>query len=164
MSTREEAVSSHLWEHNHPYYCAEGCYYTRGTEWAEVHAYWDSWADFFEDWGNVDPDLNLLFRWDWNRSDPADYSVEIKEDPEFEMPGDTLSLYFFLQRKAKPFSHTIKVKEADEPAVRRWLTARAEHMRVLWEPLLEETAALSDVKEPGMSNQTTNPNRRDSDA
>ena len=43
-----------------------------------------------------------------------------------------------LQRKAMPFSHIIAVTEADEPAVREWLTKKAAHMRTLWAPLLDE--------------------------
>lgn len=130
-------AEQHLWQVDHPYYCSEGCYYTRGTDWHEVHAEWDSWSSFSEEWGEVDPDYNLLFRWDWEREDPSNYQYEIEQDPEFVIPGDTLKLFFFLQRKAKPFSHSIAVTEADESAVREWLTARAEHMRRIWEPLLD---------------------------
>jgi hypothetical protein len=130
-------MSEHLWDHGHPYYCSEGCYYTRGTEWSQVHADWDSWESFLADWGDVDPDYNLLFRWDWEKADPSDYAVEAEADPEFEMPGDVLKLFFYLQRKAKPFSHHIEVVEADEESVRAWLSERAEHMRKLWSPLLE---------------------------
>lgn len=35
----------------------------------------------------------------------------------------------------------VKVCKADEPAVRQWLTRRAEHMRTLWEPLLDPESA-----------------------
>ncbi|WP_030149529.1 hypothetical protein [Mycetocola saprophilus] len=133
--------TKHLWEHNHSYYCTEGCYFVGGREYHLVHAKHESWADFMDDWGDSDPDYNLLFRWDWVREDPADYAYEIAEDPSFEIPGDTLKLFFFLQRKAKPFSHHIAVKPEDEPAVREWLTAKAEHMRGIWAPLLDGAAA-----------------------
>ncbi|CAN7263467.1 hypothetical protein LJR186_001186 [Microbacterium foliorum] len=131
----------HLWEFDHPYYCSEGCYYVPGGQWADVHSDWTSWAEFLEEWGDVDPDYNLLFRWDWKRADPADYEYERKHETDFEMPGDTLHLFFYLQRKAKPFSHEIQVTEADEASVREWLTGRALHMRKLWEPLLDGEAA-----------------------
>jgi len=138
---------SHLWEHDHPYYCTEGCYYVPGTEWHDVHATWNSWATFFEDWGDVDPDYNLLFRWDWKKANPANYWLK-PGDPDDETEAfeeakktDTLSLFFYMQRKAKPFSHEIKVTEADEPAIRAWLEMKAEHMRALWAPLLEEVRA-----------------------
>lgn len=138
MST--ETATKHLWEIDHPYYCSEGCYYVPGTQWGDVHAEWLSWAAFLEEWGDVDPDYNLLFRWDWKRANPADYEWERERDPEFTMPADTLSLFFYLQRKAKPFSHEIQVTEADEAAVREWLGVKAEHMRRLWAPLLDERA------------------------
>lgn len=137
VATRMEALNKHLWEFDHPYYCNEGCYYVAGPKWSEVHADWASWADFFEDWGSVDPDYNLLFRWDWKVSDPADYAEEIRLDADFALPSDTLQLFFFLQRKAKPFSHFISVTSGDEAAVREWLAVKAQHMRLLWEPLLD---------------------------
>jgi hypothetical protein len=126
-------MSKNLWEIDHPYYCTEGCYYVGRDKYADVHANWASWADFVEAWGDSDPDYNLLFRWDWERPDPADY----EPDP---VPGDQLQLFFFMQRKAKPFSHTVAVTEADQPAVREWLQFKADHMRKLWEPLLDAPA------------------------
>ena len=52
------------------------------------------------------------------------------------MPGDVLNLFFIAQRKARCFSASVEVTEADEPAVRAWLAKKAEHMRQVWEPLL----------------------------
>lgn len=121
-----------LWECNHPYYATEGCYFVAGNRWGDVHAEWDSWADFYEEWGNSDPDLNLLYRWDWNRPDPADY-----EPFGEEVPGDYLQLFYMMQRKARPFSHNIQVTEADEPAVRAFLAERARTVRAIWEPIIE---------------------------
>ena len=134
MSAETKGEVVNLWDVDHPYYCSEGCYYVPGGRWSEVHAEWVSWSAFLEEWGDVDPDYNLLFRWDWKRPDPADYELERERDPAFEMPGDTLHLYFYLQRKAKPFSHVIDVTESDQPAIRAWLSERAEHMRKLWDP------------------------------
>lgn len=131
-------MSKHLWEIDHPYYCSEGSYWVPGTRWHEVHAEYDSWADFIDEWGSNDPDLNLLFRWDWQRSDPDDYKYEREENPDFEMPGDTVDLFYMMQRKARNMSIQVKVTESDEPAVREFLTGRAEHMRKIWEPLLGE--------------------------
>lgn len=131
-------MTTHLWEIDHPYYCSEGSYWVPGTRWHEVHAEYDSWTDFIAEWGSNDPDLNLLFRWDWQRADPDDYKDDLEIDPEFKIPGDTVDLFYMLQRKARNMSIQIKVTEDDEPAVREFLTGRAEHMRKLWEPLLGE--------------------------
>ena len=132
-------TDKHLWEYDHPYYCSEGNYFKAG-----LHSSFDSWADFAEE-GNLlydfDNDLNLLWRWDWNRPDPDDYKYEIKEDSGFEIPGDTLLLFFMLQRKAYNISAEIYVTDADEPAVREWLAKKAAHMRKLWEPLIEVPGA-----------------------
>ncbi len=138
----------HLWEIDHPYYCSEGNYYKSGC-----HTLFESWGEFATPTtvgamgfgGNVlydwDDDLNFLFRWDWDRADPADYAYEREEDPDFEMPGDTLLLFFMAQRKGRNMSAAVAVTEADEPAVRAWLEKKAEYMRMVWEPLLGTTAA-----------------------
>lgn len=125
-------MSKHLWEVDHPYYCADGCYYVGGLDWRDVHAEWESWADFIEEWGDADLDMNLLFRWDWEVPDPDDYVLE-----EETMPGERVFLYMYGQRKAKPMSHAVTVTREDEPVIREYLRVRAEHMRKLWEPLLE---------------------------
>lgn len=140
-------MSKHLWETDHPYYCNEGNYFKAGMH--DRFASWDAFAQPFsfgkglEGVGNMlydfDDDLNFLYRWDWNRVDPDDYTYEREEDPDFEMPGDTLLLYFMGQSKARCFSAEVAVTEADEPAVREWLTKKAEYMRTVWEPLLDPT-------------------------
>ena len=135
-NTTAPKEKAHLWEVGHPYYCQEGSYWVGGDRWHDVHADYESWADFVSEWANMDLDLNLLFRWDWQRADPADYSFELEEDPTFELPGDTVELFYMMQRKARNMSIRVKVTEADEDAVRGYLAVRAEHMRKVWEPLL----------------------------
>jgi hypothetical protein len=126
----------HLWEIDHPYYCTEGNYYARPDQ--GLHTRYDSWAEFIADWGNTDPDMNLVFRWDWNRSDPQDY-----EPYGEEVPADTLQVFWVLQRKAILRSTECTVTEADEPAVRAWLAERAATIRAIWEPILSAPAPAS---------------------
>lgn len=116
----------HLWEIDHPYYCAEGNYFKAGQ-----HAIFESWADFTETlFHSYDRDLNLLFRWDWQ-------SYRRSPDPllQDDSADDELLLFFVLQRKACLCSVGIKVTDADEPAVRKWLTGCAQTITTLWEPL-----------------------------
>lgn len=117
---------SHLWEIDHPYYCAEGNYFKRGQ-----HALWSSWKDFKGETFYVtgDRDQNLLFRWDWRKPGFCDWDGE-----------EYLLLFFVLQRKGFNCSHQITVTEADEPAIRAWLAECAQTMRATWEPLLDEVA------------------------
>lgn len=117
----------HLWEIDHPYYCAEGNYWASD---AETHFKVESWAEFIDAYGHLDQDMNAVFRWDWKRADPSDY------EPDEDVPGDALHVYWIGQRKASMWSTECPVAEADEPAVRAWLTLRAAHMRLLWEPFL----------------------------
>ncbi|MGW2267106.1 hypothetical protein [Streptomyces koyangensis] len=123
----------HLWDHDHPYYCSEGNYYARPAD--GLHTEYASWAAFHADWGDNDPDLNLVFRWDWKRPDPADY------EPFGEaVPPDTLAVYWVLQRKAILRSTECVVTEADEPAVREWLARRAQTVADVWAPFLATAA------------------------
>lgn len=126
-----------LWEINHPYYCTEGNYFVPGTRWGEVHSEYASWAEFLADWGGTDHDMNLVFRWDWQRADPQDYA-----DDE-EVPVDTLAVYWVLQRKAILRSTACIVTEADEPAVRAWLAERAETIAAIWEPIKLSAAGVT---------------------
>jgi hypothetical protein len=117
----------HLWEIDHPYYCEQGNYYARP---GEAHEDYGSWAEFFEEEGALDADLNLLFRWDWHRPDPADVESGDAE------PGDELHLFYVSQRKAVLRSVAVRVTEDDEPAVREWLTGKAAHITRLWAPFM----------------------------
>lgn len=116
----------HLWEIEHPYYCHPGNHYTRLDE---SHFTYASWAEFYEDWGDRDPDVYLVFRWDWARTDPED--VEEDED----VPSDRLQVFWVLQGSAILRSTECVVAEADEPAVRKWLAARAQTMAAIWAPI-----------------------------
>jgi hypothetical protein len=126
--TGRSATVTHLWEANHPYYCNEGNYYAR-----DMHETYDSWDDFIADWGDADADMNLVFRWDWKRADPDDYEPD--DDGVVRVPEDTLNVYWVLQRKAILRSTECVVTEADEPAVREWLSKRAKTITAIWEPV-----------------------------
>lgn len=117
-------TSPHLWEIDHPYYCTEGNFYKNG-----LHDVFDSWAEFHATWGDMDHDLNLVFRWDWQRDNGEDLE-------EGETPGpDMLKVFWVLQRKAILRSTECVVTEADEPAVRAWLADRAKTIAAIWEPI-----------------------------
>lgn len=40
------------------------------------------------------------------------------------------------KRKALLRSVSVEIQREDEAAIREWLAVRAQHMRLLWEPLL----------------------------
>ena len=108
-------MKTHLWEHKHRYYCNEGNYYERGE-----HVEYGTFAVFLEANCNIDLDYNLLFRWDWRK----------------EESGDRLYLFWMSQRKARNFSMSVRVTEADEPAVRAFLQRAADHLFALWAPIV----------------------------
>jgi len=134
---------AHLWEREHPYYCSESEYHTGDhPEIGQVNFGRDdfeSWADFFANWGFSDPDMNLVFRWDWHTKAQRekdcgydDYTEEEKAE-EGEIEGDLLEVFFVLQRKGLFRPCHIKVTAEDEPAVREWLATRSKTILSFWE-------------------------------
>lgn len=123
----------HLWEVDHPYYCNEGNFFSN-----DCYTWHRSWGDFAETMGTSDPELNLLFRWDWSAP---------HEDGDSEKPitwkGDenyrdcVLKTFWVYQRKGIFACHEIEVCRADEPVVREWLSSRMAHLHALWVPLME---------------------------
>ena len=132
----------HLWEHEHPYRCEHGNFYSRG-----LATGYESWAEFSQpvtydrtgpqliQHGTLlhdgDPDMNCLFRWDWRAM-----HLEFPEDYPDGAEEHYLDLFFMMQGKPYNQSVRIKVTPADEPTVRAWLAGRAETMRSMWQPFL----------------------------
>lgn len=131
-----------LWEYEHPYFCEEGNYLHSPARhgYLDVAEQHDSWLSFLGAWGDTDPDLNLLFRWDWHA-----WHLEFPSDYPNGTEKHELHLFFMLQRKAFNKSVSVDVTADDEPAVRAWLTNRAKTITQIWEPLLTS----DDMKELG---------------
>jgi hypothetical protein len=110
-----------LWEAEHPYYGPEG---------SQIYGF-ESWAEFLEEFDELDLDLNLVVRWDWT---DRDYWSDD------ESGGDLLLVYFLLPRKSQLFSCEVAVSSDDEPAIREWLAVRWRYLVELWEPLSAEGA------------------------
>ncbi len=113
-----------LWKADHPYYMNEGCWCASGH-----HNEYESWSDFLENWGGLDEDMNLVFRWDWREGE--DWGV-----PDGEAQ---LCIFYIMQRKAYTVSCFVKVTRDQEPEIREWLTPKAGHITKLWEPLISAT-------------------------
>ena len=104
-----------LWDVEHPYYCADQSYY-KGDDNRAEYGSWQAWKE--EENDQSDPDMNLLFRFDWEEG--------------------TLKLYYMAQRKGYFRVEHIKVSRDDEPEVRAWLKERFAYLLKLWEPLVQE--------------------------
>ena len=113
----------HLWDVEHPYYCAEAGFYGGGKE---TNNEYDSLDDFIDDWKGLDVDLNLVFRWDW-----------VPEEG-YEDEGDWISIHFMLQRKGFHVCNTIKSIKRTEENERKLIEFLQPHWRRLkemWEPI-----------------------------
>lgn len=129
MSTETPEQVTHLWEVDHPYYCSESNFRVRGTDNNANHVQHESWAEFMDGWGGSDPDMNLLFRWDW-------HSWSRHPDPHLRSDSpDELLLFFMLQRKGDFWVCSVAITDEDEPAVRAWLADRAKTIAAIWAPI-----------------------------
>lgn len=113
-----------LWEANHPYRCSETNYFASTHDGGPFR--YESWAEFYEEFKDSDPDYNMVFRWDWKPKDPG-------EDREH----DELYVYFMAQRKGRYWCNIVEVTPEDEPAVREWLAKKWAYLQKLWTPLSE---------------------------
>ena len=100
----------HLWEYEHPYYCESSDSYQSS---------YSSFDEYLISNSDVDDDLNFLFRWDWITS----------------KIGNTLELYYILQRKAIIMKDIVRVEKIDEDSVRMFLESKMKYMKRMWEPI-----------------------------
>jgi hypothetical protein len=121
-----------LWAPKHPYYCSEGCYFSR-----ECHTNWPTWSAFFAEMGDADVDMNLVWRWDFMPE-----GVDDGNEPPADWTTATLRLFVMGQRKAKPHSHFVTVRREDEPAIRVFLQQHWETIQKLWAPFTADSGPL----------------------
>ena len=119
-----------LWEAKHPYYCNLGGYFSG----EKVEGNYKSWSEFIDEEGDADFDMNLLFRWDWEKLDGEPY--EPGDDPNYR--DGVLRLFWIAQRKGYYRYTNVEVCQADEPAVRAWLQERLDYLVCMWLPLQPE--------------------------
>jgi hypothetical protein len=119
----------HLWEPEHPYYCADQNFTKNGCL-EEFDSFERFQADGYT--FDLDFDLNLLFRWDWQLETEPDSDVLTAAG---EAGKGTLKLCRMQQRRGHFFITHIAVGPEDEPAVLEYLQAAYAHLQRLWAPL-----------------------------
>lgn len=136
-------AAQRLWEVDHPYYCNQGNYYSNDCG----EAKYATWADFYSEMGESDPDMNLLFRWDWQECEECDDTGDgqkcdlgkacpaLRCAADHNYRGGKLLLFWMGQRKGLFFYSVVQVCRADESLVRAWLQSRLMHLMKLWAPL-----------------------------
>lgn len=98
----------------------------------------DTWADFTKVF--TDPQANLVFRWDW-------------------CYGTKLRIFMVQQRKGKVLCAQIAVSEADEPAVRKWLSERLAHLVSGWHPVTDGSATKPEIVNSAASARDARPQK-----
>lgn len=120
------SAATHLWDAKHSYYCTEGQFFSTQAHYPTIFEF-GSWAEFFQEMGQADDDLNLLFRWDWQEG--ADFTGDVN------YRNGRLKLFYMVQRKGYHTCSIVEVCRADEPAVRAYLEQKVAFLKSLWEPL-----------------------------
>jgi len=114
---------------NHSYYCSDNNYLSN-----TVGSKYETGEEFLKDWGDMDIDYNLLFRWDVKVREEV-----YKEDDDFEMGTYWMELFFMLQRKGHFVPVYIEnVYNDDVKSILEFLTPRMNYMKNLWEPLFDK--------------------------
>jgi len=111
-----------LKEAEHPYYCNDGNYYSN-----DAFIKFESWEEFLFGYGDVDIDLNLIFRWDYH----------IQDDGK-----QILQIYMIQQRKGifRPI-WVMNVKDEDEQEIRKFLQKHWEKMKENWIPISQNVSS-----------------------
>lgn len=122
-----------LWEVKHPYYCSENNWFSN-----EYYELVDSWEKF--GMRNSEPELNLLFRWDW-RGPVDDDGEPTAWSADETLKESILQTFWMLQRKGKFTCFEVRVSRSEEPEIRAWLESRLPHILALWTPLIPGGAA-----------------------
>ena len=95
----------------HPYYMVCGIY----------HENFESFDKFLSDSGDLDDDLNLIFRWD------LEYHNKHRAEGE-------LNLYYIAQRIGNTRCCHVKINRNDENRIREFLESKWEKIKEMWEP------------------------------
>lgn len=123
---------SRLWEVDHPYYCAESNYLCTLAEQSKIcEERFSTWEEFIKECGDLDTDMNLLFRFDWKEGSEHDLPPYSGDDTHRIM---RLCLYYLGQRKGHFHWKTVFVCRNDEPAIKEWLAVRFKKIKELWKP------------------------------
>lgn len=101
---------------DHDYYCSESNYYSNNAS-----ERYETFPDFYKEFGNADVDMNLVFRWDLRQADDKSYSMEI----------------FIIQQRKGIFKPCLisRFEEKDIELFLKYITPHIEKLKRIWIPL-----------------------------
>lgn len=114
-----------LWEMKRPYYWSNATWYDR-----ENHIEYKSAEDFINSFGESDPDMNYVVRWDWGYFEQDDDKVLRTENKKA-----IFCITVVRQRKGFLTTHACPIEEKDEPIFRKFLEKRWEKVLENWSPI-----------------------------
>lgn len=101
----------------HPYYCSNNNWHN-----ADAAAEYETWADFYQEYYDADPDMNLIFRFD------------IESYNSYE---GLYKMYIYIIQQKRGYFKPISIKivtESDGPQVNELLSKHHELLIKLWQP------------------------------
>ena len=108
-----------------PYYWSNATWYDR-----ENHIEYKSAEDFINSFGESDPDMNYVVRWDWGYFEQDDDKVLRTENKKA-----IFCITVVRQRKGFLTTHACPIEEKDEPIFRKFLEKRWEKVLENWSPI-----------------------------
>ena len=105
---------------DHDYYASDSNYYS-----SDARGYYKTWADFYEEFKDVDIDMNLIYRWDITEDgNSGRYKMQII------IIGQRKGIYMPV--------HIDSVFEEDVPQIKEFLKPHFEKLLSIWKPLSGE--------------------------
>ena len=102
----------------HPYYCSDNNYFSN-----EPAKDYVTMTDFFQDFENVDVDMNLMFRWDFHNYEENNGVI-------------SASIYLMLQRKGIFMPISIKsVSEKEAIRFKKYAKRHWKNLQKMWRPI-----------------------------
>lgn len=113
---------------HHPYYASQSNYYSN-----EAAKSYETWEEFYKEWGNSAVHLNLVYRWDIaEKNEDNGY-----ENDDYGHGTFYMELFIIQQRKGiyTPI-HIDELKEGDVPQIMSFLQRHYIELMKMWDPFL----------------------------
>lgn len=113
---------------DHPYYANRSNFYSRDAQFN-----YDTWASFFEEWGDAEIDMNLVYRFDVYENGDEETSQKLGTyNMQITQIGQRKGIYKVMLIDL--------VTEDDVPAIVAYLRPYWEQMKQLWQPFSNESS------------------------
>lgn len=111
---------------DHPYRTSESNFYSN-----DASERFESFDEFIAEWGDVDIDYNLCFRFDLTKEEKRKDKTDVLYSAQFAIIQQRKGIYY-------PITVT-GITESDAPRIAEWLAPHFEYMQKIWLPFTSKT-------------------------